>query len=119
MKEKLAKFFKILEIEFQDLEEGLEAYMVAIEERYRNKEITSYVFRENDALLAREIDDVRIIKKRISAVSNGEYENLEDAVETVIGIIRGFTGIPEVVHKHMEGKVHKVLRYVTVLEKKC
>lgn len=37
MKDKLVKFFRILEIEFQDLEDGLEAYMKAIEDRYQKK----------------------------------------------------------------------------------
>ncbi len=117
MKDKLAKFFRILEIEFQDLEDGLEAYMKAIEDRYQKKEITQYVFKENDALLAREIDDVRIIRKRVTAISDKEYSDLDEAADTVVGIIENFTGIPEVVHKHMKGKVDKVVKYVNILER--
>ncbi len=119
MKEKLSKFFKILEVEFLDLEEGLAAYLEAVEERYRKKEITQYVYRENDALLAREIKDVEMIRNRIMSLSEDAYENLDDAVKTVEETIKGFTGIPEAVHRYMERKVQKVQGYVTVLGKKC
>ncbi len=119
MKEKLSKFFKILEVEFLDLEEGLAAYMKAVEERYRRKEITPYVYRENDALLAREIKDVKMIREKIMMLSEEAYDDLEDAVKTVENTIMGFTGIPEAVHRHMKRKVRKVQGYVTVLGKKC
>jgi len=116
MKEKLKKFFKILEIEFQDLEEGLGAYLEAIEERYHKKEITPYVYKENDALLQREINDIRIIKKEVNNLAEKDYSDLEEAARNVTQLIDGFTEFPKVVHKYMKGKVGKVLEYVSILE---
>ncbi len=116
MKDKLTKFFKILEIEFQDLEEGLGAYLEAVECRYQKKEITAYVYKENDALLQREINDVRIIKNEVSKLAERDYHDLEEASETVVKVIEQFTGFPKVVHNYMKGKVEKVLEYVSILE---
>ncbi len=119
MERNFSKFFKILSIELQDLEDGLKAYLNAGNERYMNKEITEYVYKENSALLSREIADVRILRERIQMISDRDYESLESASLAVIGVIKNFTGIPEAVHRYMERKVHKVIEYITVFEKKC
>lgn len=116
MKDRLKKFFKILEIEFQDLEEGLGAYLEAVGYRYHKKEITPYVYKENDALLQREISDVRIIKNEVNKLAERDYHDLEEASENVVEVIEEFTGFPKAVHSYMKGKVKKVLEYVSILE---
>ncbi len=117
MVEKLSKFFKILSVEFLDLEEGLEAHINASNERYRKKEITSYVHKENTALLEREITDIRFLREKIQDVSGNNFNTLDDAAEEIVSVINSFTGIPHAVHQYMERKVWKVLEYVNVFEK--
>lgn len=106
------KFFKILSIEFSDLEDGIETLIGSISERYRRKEITGYVMQENSALLRRELTDMLIIHKKIMELSPDSYQTVEEATAAVIDIIYGFTGIPEAVHIFMEKRVKKVLRYM-------
>ena len=117
MVKKLSNFFKILSIEFMDLEEGLEAHIRASEERYEKREITSYVHKENTALLEREISDIRILRERVQSLSEREFTDLDNASEEIIKVINSFAGIPHAVHRYMEKKVYKVLEYVNVLEK--
>jgi len=117
MKDKLRKFFKILEIEFQDLEDALETYRDALESRYEKKEITEYVYKENNALLNREIGDIRIIKENVAELSGEEYADLDEAAARVVEIIENFKDFPPVVHRYMERKVEKVLEYVRILDK--
>ncbi len=114
MVEKLSKFFKILSIEFLDLEEGLEAHIRAGDERYDKKEITAYVHKENTALLEREIADIQFLRKKIEDISIRDFTDLDEAAEEIVRVINSFSGIPHAVHRYMERKVHKVLEYVTV-----
>ncbi|MCK5198737.1 MAG: hypothetical protein KAR21_10320 [Spirochaetales bacterium] len=106
------KFFKILSIEFSDLEDGIETLIGSISERYRRKEITEYVMKENSTLLRRELTDMLIIHRKIMEISPDSYQTVEEATAAVIDIIFGFTGIPEAVHTFMERRVRKVLRYM-------
>ena len=106
------KFFKILSIEFSDLEDCTETLIGSISERYSRKEITDYVMQENSALLRRELTDMLIIHKKIMELSPDNYQTVEEATAAVIDIIYSFTGIPEAVHIFMEKRVKKVLRYM-------
>jgi hypothetical protein len=106
------KFFKILSIEFSDLEESIETLIGSISERYKKQEITEHVSNENSTLLRRELTDMLIIHEKIMELSSDDYQTVEEATATVIDIIYGFTGIPEAVHTYMEKRVRKVLRYM-------
>ena len=106
------KFFKILSIEFSDLEEGIESLILSISERYKRQEITEHVSNENSSLLRRELTDMLIIHKKIMELSSDDYQTVEEAKTAVIKLIYSFTGIPGAVHSFMEKRVLKVLRYM-------
>ena len=106
------KFFKILSIEFSDLEEELNTMIGLISERYKQHEITEYVMKGNTSLLKRELTDMFHIHKKIMELSPDDYETVEEATAAIINLIYSFTGIPEVVHSFMEKRVRKVIRYM-------
>ncbi len=106
------KFFKILSIEFSDLEESIETLIDSISERYKRQEITEHVANENSSLLRRELTDMLIIHKKIMELSSDDYQTVEEARTAIIDLIYSFTGIPEAVHSFMEKRVMKVLRYM-------
>ena len=106
------KFFKILSIEFSDLEDELDTLIALISKRHDRHEITEYVMKANSSLLRRELEDMLIIHKKIMELSSDSYQSVEEATAAVIDIIYGFTGIPEAVHTYMEKRVRKVLRYM-------
>ena len=106
------KFFKILSIEFSDLEDSIETLISSISERYRRKEITEHIMNENSSLLKRELTDMLLIHGKIMELSPDNYKTVEEATTAVVEMIYGFTGIPEAVHTFMEKRVKKVLRYM-------
>ncbi len=106
------KFFKILSIEFSDLEEDFENSIASLEDRYRRQEITEHIMKENSQLLRRELTDLLIIHKRIMEFSPEDFRTIEEATQRIIKEIYSFTGIPEAVHSYMEKRVRKVLRYL-------
>jgi pyruvate/2-oxoacid:ferredoxin oxidoreductase alpha subunit len=106
------KFFKILSIEFSDLEEGIDSLISAIAERYKEHDITEHVMLENSSLLKRELKDMLLIHKEIMNLSEENYSSIEEASIAVIKVIYSFHGIPKAVHTYMEGRVKKVLRYM-------
>ena len=108
----IEKFFKILAIEFEDLEESIIILIKSILERLENHEITNYVMKENNSLLKREHTDILQIHKEIMKMNMEDYQSVEDASTAVISLIYSFKGIPEAVHIYMEGRVKKVVRYM-------
>ncbi len=106
------KFFKILSIEFSDLEDGIDTLINSIAERYKEHEITEHVMLENSSLLKRELTDMLLIHKNIMELSENEYPSLDIASLEVIDLIYSMHGIPKAVHTYMEGRVKKVLRYM-------
>lgn len=106
------KFFKILSIEFSDLEESIDSLIEAIAERYKEHEITEHVMLENSTLLKRELTDMLIIHKKIMKLTEKDYISLDSASRDVINVIYSITGVPKAVHTYMEGRVKKVLRYI-------
>jgi len=106
------KFFKILSIEFSDLEEGIDALVGSISERYKDHEITEHIMLENSSLLKRELTDMLLIHTKIMELSEIDFPSLEKASIAVIDLIYSFEGIPGAVHTYMEGRVKKVLRYM-------
>jgi hypothetical protein len=108
----VTKFFKILSIEFSDLEAGINSLIESIAERYKERKITEYVMLENSSLLKRELIDMLLIHKKIMELSENDYPSLDVASLEVIDIIYSIHGIPKAVHTYMEGRVKKVLRYM-------
>lgn len=106
------KFFKILSIEFSDLEEGIDSLILSIAERYKEHEITEHVMLENSSLLKRELTDMLLIHKKIMELSENKFLSVEEASVAVIDLIYSIKGIPKAVHTYMESRVKKVLRYL-------
>ena len=106
------KFFKILSIEFSDLEDGIDSLISSIAERYEDHEITERIMMENSSLLKRELTDMLLIHKKIMDLSENNYLSVEEASINVIELIYSIKGIPGAVHTYMENRVKKVLRYM-------
>jgi len=106
------KFFKILSIEFSDLEESIDSLIESIGERYKNHEITEHIMLENSSLLKRELTDMLLIHEKIMELSENDYNSVDDASNSIIELILSFTGMPGAVHKYMTVRVKKVLRYI-------
>ena len=111
----VTKFFKLLYLEFSDLEDEFNTLIDSITKRHENREITNYVMIENSSLLKRELTDMILIHQKITELKPEDYSTLEDATKAVIDEIYGLEGIPEAVHLFMEKRVRKVLKYLEVV----
>ena len=112
MREKIRKFFAIMAVEFEDMQDGMGMLIALSEERFKRHEITGYVWTENTALLKREKVVIQMLGKRVAALDPETFESLEDAVTEVRKIIRGMPGIPQAVPDFVEKRIKKVLLYI-------
>ncbi|HDQ13829.1 MAG TPA: hypothetical protein ENN41_03330 [Sediminispirochaeta sp.] len=112
MKDKIKKFFAILAVELQDMQDGMTMLIKLSEERFKRHEITGYVWTENTALLKREQGVIRMIAERVSKIDREGFDSLEDAVQEVRKIVRGLPGIPQAVPDFIEKRMEKILKYV-------
>ncbi|HSV56471.1 MAG TPA: hypothetical protein VLH39_05115 [Magnetospirillaceae bacterium] len=119
MDRKCLYFLKILRVELEDLLEDLKD----LEERYRHKfassEITNYVLLENEALLSREEEAVRSMIISIDGINLSRYKSLNEIVEALEVIARGFIKereFPAAVLRLLRRKMVKVLSYVEAEE---
>ena len=106
------KFFKVLSIEFEDLEDSVDTLIASMNQRNQDHEITDYVLKENNSLLKRELADVLLIHKAIMKLSPEDYQSVEEANTAVLDLIYSFTGMPKLVHTFMEKRVQKVIRFI-------
>jgi hypothetical protein len=113
MREKIRKFFAILAVEFEDMQDGMEMLMDLSEERFRRHEITGYVWTENNALLKREKAVMKMLGQRVAELDPENFETLEEAAAEVRKIIRGLPGIPQAVPEFIEKRIKKVLAYIS------
>jgi|SRR6056297_2532874 len=112
MKEKIRKFFAILAVEFEDMQEGMGMLIDLAEERFRRHEITGYVWTENTALLKREKGVIKMLAERVAGLEPDRFSSLDEALVEVRKIIRGMPGIPQAVPDFIEKRINKVLVYV-------
>lgn len=77
MREKLKLFTKVLLAELEDLEEDIASWGEYLEEKHRTEQITEYVFRQNNALLEREMNCVRTILEDLPAEPPDTVQDLD------------------------------------------
>lgn len=112
MKEKLKKFFSILLVEFEDMEESFSMLIDSTEERFKRHEITGYVWTENTALLKRERTLIQLIHKRVAELDPTQYDSIEEAKQAVLKVVQDHHAVPEAVPQFIEKRMEKVLRYM-------
>ena len=113
MKEKIKKFFSMLLIELSDLEENMNMLIETTEERFKNHEITGYVWTENTALLKRERYLLQLIRRHvIEELSPGDFSSIEEAKKAVLQIVEKQDSVPKAVPEFIDRRLEKVLRYL-------
>ncbi|MBN2626535.1 MAG: hypothetical protein JXA95_07710 [Spirochaetales bacterium] len=111
-----AAFIKILEIELEDLEDDIQLIMADSEVRRNHREITDYVYRENLALLKKEIFDVDGIRHKLKQLDPADFGTPEEVINLLLKELRDKVKrqiVPPVLLTMVERKFEKVNRYVT------
>ena len=109
-------FLRILKAELEDCLEDVEDLSILYERRRTKEEITDYVYKENEALLAREISGLKNILLSIDDLAIESYPSLEAFASAVDGMVQRKVlefEDPEAVYGIAKRKLLKVLKYVS------
>lgn len=115
MPERRKLFLKILKAELEDCLEDVEDLSILYERRRSKDEITDYVYKENEALLSREISGLRNILLTFDDLVDDGYDSLEDFAAAIDSRIQREVlefEDPEAVYGIAKRKLLKVLKYV-------
>jgi hypothetical protein len=109
------RFMKILKAELEDLLEDLDAAERRYAERFARREVTDYVFRQNDGLFRAEAESLRRVLHFVEGFDSSQCADLDCLVSTVDTLVRGLVKDreePEAVCGLVARKLQKVRRYV-------
>jgi hypothetical protein len=112
MREKVKKFLSMLIVEIDDLEDSFRTLMNTSDERFKQHDITGYVWTENRALLQREINLLEMTKKEVHRLDPEHLHNMEEARSTVLTTLNGFADMPAAIPDLVEKRMNKILRYI-------
>jgi hypothetical protein len=115
MRQKIAKYLKVLRVELQDLEEDLAIMADLYGQRERRDEITGYVFLENVSVLKGEIAGIESIIRSMDDLPVERFGNLGDFVEHIGELFRERSraaGYPDGVYALVKRKLDKVRQYI-------
>ncbi len=116
MKEKKSKLIRILIMEIEDLAEDLVHLMSVYRGRRDKGEISTYVFKENSAILASEITCLRDFARRVAAMDLEGFTTLDELCARVNADFqaqRRECGSTPALEGVFERKLQKVLLFVT------
>jgi hypothetical protein len=89
----------------------------AYAKRFKQDEITNYVFNENEAFLAQEIHGISELITEIADYGASRFGDEKEAAETVRGLVRervSAYGDPEAVYRIVDRKIEKILKYIAM-----
>lgn len=115
MPERKRLFLKILKAELEDCLEDVEDLSNLYERKRSCEEITNYVYRENEALLSRELSGLKNILLSIDDFELDRYDSLDSFAAAVDARIQKEVlefEDPEAVYGIAKRKLLKVLKYV-------
>ncbi len=118
MENKIRKYLKILKIELEDLIDDLEFSENVMAKRFKEHEITEYVFLENIGLLKKEILGIEKIQRMINDSKENIHsiEELKTVVENYLHNEIKSAGLPNVVFLLVNRKLDKVSKYMALNE---
>ncbi len=115
MSKRRGYYIEVLIAEMDDLLEDIKAMETRTTERFKNLEISNYVFRANEAVFSREEDAVRRFRERLVALDPSSFptiENLSASLDAMAKDMVKSLDEPEAVYGFLKRKLDKVLRYV-------
>ena len=118
MTNKTRKYLEILRIELEDLIEDLEFSEEVLTKRFKDHEITEYVFLENIGLLKKEVLGVAKVKRMIEEMAGNfsDTDVLRSKIEIYFDKEIKSAGLPGVVLLLVNRKLDKIDKYISLQE---
>jgi len=116
MSDRISLLIKIFRIELEEAENDIQALMEYYSERFDNKEITTYVWQENQALLSKEVSCIKELEgdlkewKQPAGVT--EIQAVLLALSNYLHELVTKHGYPELVNIVIDRITEKVSRYI-------
>jgi predicted mannosyl-3-phosphoglycerate phosphatase (HAD superfamily) len=109
-------FLKLLHAELEDLAEDIELIDQLGLKRFQENKISSYVYKENDALLRRELDSIANLSKIVDAIDATLYKNVDELEAELLKRLREQVARfeePEAIVVFLQRKLDKIHAYLT------
>jgi len=110
-------FIRLMQVEILDLIEDVEAVGASHKQCFEDDTVSQYVYRENNALLEREIHSLQKIAKLIAGIDTSVYADtasLADDLRVRSKELVRKNEDPEVVFLILDRKIDKVLQYLSI-----
>ncbi len=109
-------FLKLLHAELEDLADDIDLIDKLCLKRFQESQISSYVYKENDALLRRELDSIANLSKIVDAIDATLYKNVEELEAELLKRLREQVARfaePEAIIVFLQRKLDKIRAYLT------
>lgn len=109
------KLVQVLKAELEDLLADIDHVEKRYSERFSSNEITEYVYRGNEAVLAHEAEGLRILLTFIDGIDISIYRNPSDLVGALERKVHDFVrdrDDPEAIFQFFMRKLRKAERYI-------
>ncbi len=109
-------FLKLLHAELEDLAEDIGLIDQLGLKRFQENQISSYVYKENDALLRRELDSIANLSKIVDAIDATLYKNVDELEAELLKRLREQVARfeePEAIAVFLKRKIDKIHAYLT------
>ncbi|MBU0936708.1 MAG: hypothetical protein KKI09_12960 [Spirochaetes bacterium] len=114
-----AHYLSLLKVELRDLLEDISIVEDQLRKRFEAAEISSYVYRENDVVLRREMESIENFLPLIDAIRPDLYKDTELLVPVLLaelGIQLKRNGGPEAVVELVKRKMLKLSEFLRTLD---
>lgn len=99
-----SRLFRLLDAELLDAQDDIRDLEGVLKVRCDTREITNYVYRENNALMEQEIHSIERIRKIIAKTAMNEDMTFSEFADLVLGITR-----EQVEHQAVPGAVESII----------
>jgi hypothetical protein len=118
MSSQISLFLTMLQEEIEESLDGIQYLVDSYERKFKNEEITNYVYNENEAFLAQEMAGLRRFLAFIASISP-DVKTPEDIAILIGDVIKKKMKDyedPEAVYRIVNKKLEKTLRYLKLQE---
>jgi len=110
-------FLRLMQVEILDLIEDIETVAESHRQCFEADTVSQYVYRENNALLGREIDSLQRFLKLLAGLDTSVYPDTASLADALLSLSQETirkNEDPEVVFVILKRKIDKVLQYLSV-----
>jgi len=115
MKDLLHRFIGILRIELEDLEQDVGDLLEICQRRKDSREISNYVYMENQSLLLNEIAGIKSLIHSLDEMDTGRFVSAQEMFAEIDRLIHTKTrecAYPEAVYNLVKRRLDKVVAYL-------